>query len=121
VSQARLIVVIALLFTVHAGMASAQQRGIGVMSGELRGHTGEQVAGGTVKLMAKTGDPIQTTSNKDGKWKISGIGRGEWTMLVTAPGYSARVIRVLIERESTNGEAVVTVLRKNAVAPRTND
>ena len=119
-AQARLIVVIALLFTVHAAMASAQTRGHGVMSGELRAHTGEQVAGATVKMMAKSGDPLQTTSNKDGRWTISGLGKGEWTMLVTAPGFSARVIRVVIERESTNGEAVVTVLRKMAVPPRTN-
>jgi hypothetical protein len=90
------------------------------MSGELRAHTGEQVAGGTVKLMAKSGDPLQTTSNKDGRWTISGLGKGEWTMLVTAPGYSARVIRVVVERETTNSETVVTVLRKMAVAGRTN-
>jgi hypothetical protein len=118
VFKARLIVVIALLFTVHAATASMQSRGHGVMSGELRGHTGEKVDGGTVKMMAKSGDPLQTTSNKDGRWTISGLGKGEWTMLVTAPGYSARVIRVVIERESTNGEPVVTVLRKMAVAPR---
>ena len=120
VSQPRLIVAIALLFTVHAAVASSQSRGHGIMSGELRAHTGEQVAGGTVKLLAKSGDPLQTTSNKDGRWTISGLGKGEWTMLVTAPGYSARVIRVVIERETTNGEPVVTVLRKMAIAQRTN-
>jgi len=38
-----------------------------------------------------------------------------------SPGYAARVIRVVIERESVNSEPVVTVLRKMVLAPRTND
>ena len=120
-SQARLSIAVALLFTVHAGIASMQHRGIGVMSGELKGHTGEQVAGATVKFSTKSGEPLQTTTSKDGKWRISGLGKGEWTMLVTAPGYAARVIRVVIERESVNSEPVVTVLRKMVLAPRTDD
>jgi hypothetical protein len=96
-----------------------QSRGRGIIAGEIRGNEGELVPGGTVKLMIKSSDPLETTSNKDGRWKIMGIGKGEWTMLVTAPGYSARVVKLVIERESTSGEPVVTVLRKMAL-PKTN-
>jgi hypothetical protein len=92
-----------------------QNRGRGIIAGEIRGNGGELVAGGTVKMMIQSSDPLQTTSNKDGKWRIAGIGKGEWTMLVTAPGYAARVMRVVIERESASGDPVVTVLRKMTV------
>jgi hypothetical protein len=118
-AHVRLTIAVALLFTVFAPMASMQTRGRGVMSGELRGNGGELVAGATVKFMVKSGEPLEATTNKDGKWKIVGIGRGEWTMLVTAPGYSARVIRLLVERENVNGgDPVVTVMRKMTIPTR---
>jgi hypothetical protein len=117
VAKARVLIAITFLFTAFAATAS-MQRGRGIIAGEIRGNGGETVAGGTVKLMLKSSDPLETTSDKDGRWRIQGIGKGEWTMLVTAPGYSARVIRLVIERESAGGDPVITVMRKMAVAPR---
>lgn len=118
-SHARVLIAFALLFTLFAPTAATQSRGRGILAGEIRGNAGESVAGGTVKLMMKSSEPIETTANKDGRWKIQGIGKGEWTMLVSAPGYSARVIKLVVERESAGGEPVVTVLRKMSM-PRTN-
>ena len=117
-AKARVLIAVALLFSNFAATASMQSRGRGIIAGEIRGNGGENVAGGTVKLMLKSSEPLETTSDKDGHWRIQGIGKGEWTMLVTAPGYSARVVRLVIERESTSGEPVITVMRKISVAPR---
>jgi hypothetical protein len=111
-------IAVALFFTLYVPMASMQSRGLGVMTGQIRGHAGEQVAGGTVKFMVKSGSPIEATSNKDGRWRVAGIGKGEWTLLVTAPGYAARVIKLVVERESDGSEPVVTVLRKMSLANR---
>ena len=119
--KARVLIAITLLFTSLASTASMQTaRGRGILAGELRGNAGESVPGGRVKLMMKTSDPLEATSDKDGHWRIMGIAKGEWTMLVAAPGYAARVLKLVVERESTNGDAVVTVMRKISVAPRTN-
>jgi hypothetical protein len=118
-AKARVLIAVALLFTTFVPTASMQPRGRGVVAGEIRGNNGESVAGGKVKLMVRSGDPLETLSDKDGRWKIMGIGKGEWTMLVTAPGYATRVVRLVIERESTSNDPVVTVMRKMP-APRAN-
>ena len=109
-------IAVALLFTLYVPMASMQSRG--VMTGQVKGHAGEQVPGGTVKFMVKSGSPIEATSNRDGRWRVAGIGKGEWTLLVTAPGYTARVVKLVVERESDSAEPVVMVLRKMSIAPR---
>jgi hypothetical protein len=119
--KARVLIAITLLFTAFASTASMQTaRGRGILAGEIRGNSGESVANGKVKLMMKTSDALEATSDKDGHWRIMGIAKGEWTMLVTAPGYAARVVKLVVERESTNSDAVVTVMRKISVTPRTN-
>jgi hypothetical protein len=117
-AKARVLFAVALLFTNFASTASMQTRGRGILAGELRGNSGESVQGGKVKLMLKSSDPLETTSDKDGRWKVMGIGKGEWTMLVTAPGYAPRVIRIVVERESENGEPLVTILRKMTINAR---
>jgi len=82
-AQVRWMIAVALLFTLYVPMASMQSRGLGVLTGQIRGHAGEQVAGGTVKFMVKSGNPIEATSNKDGRWRVSGIGKGEWMVVGT--------------------------------------
>ena len=119
-AKARVVVGVALLFSNLVVTASMQTRGRGIIAGEVRGNGGETVAGATVKLMLKSSEPLEASSDKEGRWRILGIGKGEWTMLVTAPGYAPRVVKMIVERESTNGDPVITVMRKMTLAQRTN-
>jgi hypothetical protein len=93
-------------------VGSSQSRGLGIVNGEIRGNTGERVDGGTVKFMLGGGDAIQATADKEGKWKAGGIGKGQWRVLVSAPGYAARIVTLAIERESFGTDPVITVLRR---------
>ena len=80
----------------------------------LRGDGGERVAGGSVKFTLGAGESIQANADKDGKWRAVGIGKGQWHVLVSAPGYAARVITLFIEKETFGTDPVVTVLRRLA-------
>jgi hypothetical protein len=95
-----------------APVASAQSRGLGIVNGELRGNGGEHIAGGSVKFMLGAGESIQANADKDGKWRAVGVGKGQWRVLVSAPGYAARVVTLLIEKETFGTDPVVTVLRR---------
>ncbi|HEV8395716.1 MAG TPA: hypothetical protein VGQ37_15665 [Vicinamibacterales bacterium] len=92
--------------------ASAQSRGLGVVNGELRGNAGEHIAGGSVKFILGAGESIQANADKDGKWRAVGVGKGQWRVLVSAPGYAARVVTLVIEKETFGTDPVVTVLRR---------
>jgi len=98
-----------LLFT---PAASAQTRGFGVVNGEVRSESNEQVAGVTVKFMLASGEPIHALVSKDGKWRAVGVGKGQWRVLVAAPGYASRIVSVLVEQETFGTDPIVTALRK---------
>ena len=93
-------------------VASAQSRGFGVVNGEVRDESKEQVTGVAVKFMLASGEPLHALVGKDGKWRAVGVGKGQWRVLVEAPGYASRIITVLVENEAVGTEPIVTVLRK---------
>ena len=101
-----------LIFSVVAQVAFAQSRGLGVVNGEVRGNAGERIDGGTVKFMLGSGDAIQATTDRDGKWRAAGIGKGQWRVLVSASGYAARIVTLAIDKESFGTDPVITVLRR---------
>ena len=98
-----------------APAAVAQSRGLGIVNGEIRGNGGERVAGGSVKFMLGSGDSIQASADKDGKWRAVGIGKGQWRVLVSAPGYGARVVTLFVEKETFGTDPVLTVLRRLSI------
>ena len=99
-----------MLFVAPAG--SAQTRGFGVVSGEVKSEGGEQVAGVSVKFMLGSGEPLSALVAKDGKWRAIGVGKGQWRVIVAAPGYTSKVFNVLVEQEATSTNLILTVLKK---------
>ena len=51
--------------------------------------------------MLPGGDAIQASSDKDGRGKAVGLGKGQWRVLVSAPGYAARVVTLMIEKKAS--------------------
>jgi hypothetical protein len=96
---------------------SAQTRGFGVVSGEVKSESGEQIAGVTVKFMLGSGEPLSALVGKDGKWRAVGVGKGEWKVQVVAPGYASRTVTVVVEQEAVTTNSIVTVLKKAPVKP----
>jgi hypothetical protein len=94
---------------------SAQTRGFGVVNGEVKSESGEQVTGVTVKFMLASGEPLTALVGKDGKWRAVGVGKGEWKVQVAAPGYASRTVTVVVEQETVTTNSIVTVLKKAPV------
>ena len=107
--------VLVLIGMLVARVGFAQTRGFGVVNGEVKSESGEQVAGVSVKFMLGSGEPLSALVGKDGKWRAVGVGKGQWRVLVAAPGYASRVINVLVEQETATTNSIVTVLKKTAV------
>src|SRR6187200_355955 len=95
-----------------ARVGFAQTRGFGVVNGEVKSESGEQVAGVSVKFMLGSGEPLSALVGKDGKWRAVGVGKGQWRVLVAAPGYTSRIVTILVENETAGTDPIVTVLRK---------
>lgn len=100
-----------------AAVGSAQTRGFGVVSGEVKSESGEQVAGVTVKFMLGSGEPLSALVGKDGKWRAVGVGKGQWRVQVAAPGYAPRTVTIVVEQEAVTTNPIVTVLKKAPVKP----
>jgi hypothetical protein len=98
-------------------VGSAQTRGFGVVSGEVKSESGEQVTGVSVKFMLASGEPLTALVGKDGKWRAVGVGKGEWKVQVAAPGYTARTVTVVVEQEAATTNSIVTVLKKAPAKP----
>jgi len=102
-------------------VASAQTRGFGVVNGEVKAESGEQVGGVSVKFMLPVGEPIQALVAKDGKWRAVGIGKGQWRVMVAAPGYAAKVVTISVDKETFGTDPIVTVLRKDSTKDSAKD
>ena len=107
------LVVSGMLLFSQAG--SAQTRGFGVVNGEVKSESGEQVAGVSVKFMLGSGEALTAIVGKDGRWRAVGVGKGEWKVQVAAPGYASRTVTVVVEQEAATTNSIVTVLKKAPV------
>ena len=99
-----------------APVGSAQTRGFGVVNGEVKSEGGEPVAGLSVKFILGSGEPLSALVSKEGKWRAVGVGKGQWRVIVAAPGYASKVVTVLVEQETVTTNPIVTVLKKSAKA-----
>ncbi len=106
-------VALALVALVAAdGGIAAQTRGLGVINGIVSAENGDPVVGASVKFYLPSGDALEGRSDSAGKWRVGGIGKGEWRVEFLAEGYAPRQIRFVGEREAMTSEAVRVVLRK---------
>src|ERR1044071_4784587 len=63
--------------------ATGQTRGLGVLAGTIASEDGgEPVAGVLVKVPMKDGSAVEAKTDDSGKWNMSGIGKGEFHMIV---------------------------------------
>jgi hypothetical protein len=93
-------------------VATAQMRGLGAVNGVVESEAGEPVSGVSIKFLLSGGEAIEGKSDGSGKWRILGVGKGEWKVEFAASGYATRLIKFVVERETMNGDAVKIVRKK---------
>lgn len=93
-------------------VAAAQMRGLGAVNGTVQSETGEPVAGVSIKFLLAGGEVIEGKTDGAGKWRVGGIGKGEWKVEFTASGYATRLMKFFVARETMTGDAVKVVLKK---------
>jgi hypothetical protein len=112
-SMKRIIPAIALVAVVTVSVpVFAQTRGLGVLNGKITSDTGEPVAGVVVKLPLADGSAVETKTDDAGRWVVSGIGKGEFHMSITKDGYSGKVVKVIVEKETMRPEPINISIKK---------
>lgn len=92
----------------------AQQRGLGAVTGRVSSEAGEPVNGAAIRFMLPGGETVDGKSDAAGKWRVGGLGRGEWKVLFSAPGFAERTVKFVVERETLTGGTPVTIVLKKA-------
>lgn len=97
-----------------SGVANAQSRGMGRLTGVVVDDSGTPVADVAVKTATSNGAAIDCVSDASGKWTLTGIGRGEWIVSFTKSGFSTKRIKAIVEREIDRSELIKITLNKGA-------
>ncbi len=93
-------------------VAAAQMRGLGAVNGTVQSEAGEPVAGVSVRFLLPGGETIEARTDGSGKWRVGGVGKGEWKVEFAASGYATRLMKFVVERETMTGDAVKVVMKK---------
>jgi len=93
---------------------TAQSRGLGVLIGTVTSEEGEPVAGVLVKVPMKDGSAVEARTNDAGKWNMSGIGKGEFHMIVYKEGWAAKTVKLVVEKETMRPEPIKISIKKGA-------
>ena len=99
---------------VVASMAFAQARGMGRVTGVVVDDGGAPVAAVEIKTATAAGAVIECQSDANGKWTLTGIGRGEWIVTFTKSGFTTKRIKAIVEREIDRSEPIKITLNKGA-------
>ena len=76
-----------LLWIGGAGLLHAQS---GTISGTILDQAGKAVPGAAVTVKSETATSGTGTSDSDGKFSVTGLGAGEYSVEASAPGFAAR-------------------------------
>lgn len=106
---AAVVAVLAMVVPSHA-----QMRGMGRINGTVVDEAGEPMEGVKVRTATGSGEQIDCDTDAKGKWMLTGIGRGEWHVLVVKPGYGAKKLKVTVEREIDRSQDIRVTLSKGA-------
>ncbi len=94
-NMARKGALVSLIVLTAAGMALAQAgRGTARINGVITDMAGKPVADAKITALFEKEEQSSfgATSGKDGKWVIIGIGTGNWTITITAKGYTTQTV-----------------------------
>lgn len=92
--------------------AHAQMRGMGRLNGVVVGENGEPLDGVAVKAPISGGGALEGKSGDAGKWAIGGVGKGEWQVEFEKPGFETKRLKVIVQKETLNPEAIKVVMKK---------
>ena len=94
--------------------ADAQVRGMGRVNGFVLDEGGAPIEGVKIKTATLSGDAIECETDAKGKWTLAGIGRGDWLVTLTKTGFSAKRLKVSVEREIDRSQDIKINLAKGA-------
>jgi hypothetical protein len=95
--------------------ATAQTRGLGVLAGTITAEDGgDPVPGVLIKLPLKDGSAVEAKTDDSGKWNMSGVGKGEFHMIVYKEGWAAKTVKLVIEKETMRPEPIKLTIKKGA-------
>jgi len=109
----RVALAFAAMVSLTGTVVTAQMRGLGAVNGTVVSEAGEPVVGATIKFLLPSGDALEGKSDGAGKWRVGGIGKGEWKVEFSAAGYTLRQVKFVVERETMTSEAVKVVMKKS--------
>jgi hypothetical protein len=110
----RWVLVAVAVLVVGIPTADAQMRGIGRINGFVVDDGGAPIEGVTVRTATSGGDLIEAQTDAKGKWTLPGIGRGEWLVTALKPGFTAKRLKVVVEREIDRTQDIKITLPKSA-------
>ena len=97
------VAVLALVGVVCVGVvwatASVQPRGRAVVDGIVRDDTGQAVPDVQVRFLMGNGGGVNGESDAAGKWRVDGLGKGDWKAVFTARGFVTQATTVVVESE----------------------
>lgn len=93
--------------------ASAQLHGMGRIQGTVADEGGAPLAdvAVTATLPGSAGE-ITGTSDAKGRWIVGGLGRGEWEVVFSKPGFAPRKAKVSLTVELARIPAIAVALKK---------
>ena len=110
------LLVVALLLAVAVPSAMAQATA-GRMSGRVVDEAGEPLAGAAILAEAQGRNPVETTTDENGRFSTIGFSTGQWRVTVTLEGYEAPFQTINI-RQSGVATANFSMLRVRSAFER---
>jgi hypothetical protein len=112
--SARYVLFVMVCLAVAAAAAQAQVRGMGRINGVVVDDAGAPIDGVKVRTATVSGDVIECETDAKGRWALGGIGRGDWAVTVAKPGFTAKRLKVTVEREIDRSQEIKITLAKGA-------
>jgi len=104
------ILIVACSFLICGILAAQDWRGRGRVTGLVFDTEGNPIEGVMVKLVwTKDKSGLEVVTNKDGRWAVGGINKGEWDVDFIKMGYTPLQKRMTVSETSRNPEVRVTM------------
>ena len=108
----RVVVAMLALVGMFEGTASAQTRGRAVVDGIVKDDAGQAVPDVQVTFQMGNGGLVNGKSDATGKWRVDGLGKGDWKAVFTAKGFVTQATTVVVKSEDPATILVPIVMRR---------